>query len=246
MARNLWAAVTSIALLVLLVPASSLGYILPAQAILSKISARRAEIGFRTLVAKGTYQEGDQPPHPIWEAIRANEARRVEHDVDGEERVVLTVGAKRWRFDLGEPAGTPERVAHDLILEFVADTERDRGAERALAFCEKHGIDTEVVSLARQEGHIAYVIGAKPWESDKPQLWVDKRYHVPIRLVTKDARSGVVSEVRLLGFGSEITSEWYPRRIEHWENGVLVRSTTYSSVSLNEKLEPKLFAPPSS
>ncbi len=98
--------------------------------------------------------------------------------------------------------------------------------------------------MARQDGRPAFVIGAKPWEAEKPQLWIDKALRVPVRVVQRDPSGGWI-ETRLLGFGSAATNEWFPSRIEVRKNGQLIEQTTYSKAQLNVRLDDKLFAPPS-
>ena len=159
--------------------------------------------------------------------------------------MVLTTDGKRWRFAAGKPAGPPERISSDLFLTFLARLDGDPGGRNGILFLKRHQIDSEAVSLGRIDKRIAYVIGGRSWETDKPQLWIDKEYLVPIRLITK-GEDGAMIDVRLLGWGSGSTDEWYPRRIETWRNGTLVEATTYDRARLNDSLEPSLFEPPSS
>lgn len=225
-------------------PAVALAYILPADAILSSVAARRARIDFSTLVAEGTRQNGDGVRIPVWEGIRAGKAHRIEHRGPDQTDVILTVDKKRWRFTLGQPPGTPERVTADLIMTFLGTPARDPGGRRGILFLKRHKIDEDVISLDRLKGRIAYVIGAKPWEEEKPQLWIDKEFLLPIRLLTK-GDDGSTVDVRLLGYGSGATGEWFPRRIETYRNGDLVESVTYDSAELNTNLDDALFEPPS-
>lgn len=226
------------------VPAIALAYILPADAILASVAARRARIDFSTLVAEGTLQNGDGARVPVWEAIRAGKAHRVEHRGEERTEVILTVDKKRWRFTLGQPPGPPERVTADLIMTFLGTPARDPGGRRGILFLKRHKIDEDVVSLDRLGGQIAYVIGAKPWEGEKPQLWIDKEFLLPIRLIT-EGKDGSTLDVRLLGYGSGATGEWYPRRIQTYRNGELIETVTYDSAELNTNLDDGLFEPPS-
>ena len=226
------------------IPISALAYILPAESILSAVTRRRAEIGFETLVAEGTYQRGDQPPIPIWEAIDASAAHRIERK-GPETEVTLTVPGKRYQFKLGEKASQSAKYNGDLVFTFYANTDKEGGLQRALAFLQARGIDETVVTMARLDKRICYVIGAKPWETNKPQIWIDKKLYVPTRLIEVDKATGSVTDTRLIGIGSAGTGEWFPRRIEVWRDGKLVEATTYSSARLNEDISADLFRPPS-
>lgn len=236
------AAVT--ALILVGVEGQALSYLLPAEAILASIAVRRDAIGFDTLVAEGSYQKGNEAPVQVWEAIRANKAHRVERKREGNTEITLTVGARRWRYQLGDKGVAPSKADADLVMTFLANTDRDPGAARAVNFCKRLGIDLDVVSLGRLDGRPAFIIGAKPWEPNKPQIWVDKQFRVPVRLVQVDA-SGLVTDTQLHGFGSPATSEWYPNRVEVWQNGQKVETTIYERAQLNLPVDDKLIAPPS-
>ncbi len=230
------------ALALVSVPSIAVAYVQPADAILASAAARRARIAFHTIVAEGTYEQGDQRI-PIWEAIKAGKAHRIEYRKPGGTEVDLTVDSRRWHFTPGKPAGAPERVPGDLFMTFIARPDTDPGGRQGILFLKRHKIDEEVVSLGRVDKRIAYVIGARPWEDTRPQLWIDKEMMVPTRLITK-ADDGAVVDTRLLGWGSGSTDEWFPQRIEVYRNGQLVEAYTYQRAVLNQSLEPSLFEPP--
>jgi hypothetical protein len=154
--------------------------------------------------------------------------------------VTLTVGNRRWTFREGEKAQTV-KIRPSLIIAFLGNTER----AEAKQFISGYGIDGDVVSLSRLDDQIAYVIGAKPWELNKPQLWIDKNFRVPVRLIEVDSATKEVRDTRLLGFGSAMTGEWWPRQVQSYKNGELVETLTYTEVKVNEPVDPALFKPPS-
>lgn len=221
---------------------AAFAYILPSEAILSAVARRRSEIGFSTLVAEGTFQRGDGPSLVVWEAIKANRVHRIERRDGTNTEVTLTVPGKRWAFKAGERAPAAQKWPGDLLFTFFGSTEKD--SSRTSQFLRAYDIDDNVVSLSRLDKHVAYVIGAKAWETNKPQLWIDKDLFLPIRLITVDRGSGAVTDIRLLGVGEAITGQWYPQRIEVWQNGKLIESTTYSSARLNEEVSEDLFKTP--
>lgn len=223
----------------------ALGYVLPAEAIMAGVARRRSEIGFSTIVVEGRYKRAEGAEERVWEAIKPGKGHRIERkDAAGNTSVILTTNGKRWSFKVGERAAPPERVGTDVLFGLFGNTEKDGNGARGLSFVKGLGIDDSVVTMARLEKRIAYVIGAKPWEPNKPQLWVDKELDVPIRLVTVDKKSGAITDTRYLGVGSAVTGEWFPERIEVWRDGKLVESTTYVSVRLNEDVSDDLFRPP--
>ena len=222
---------------------SAYAYILPADAILSKVATHRSGLGIKTLTVEGVRKQGELTS-PVWHGVRTGKAYRVQTAKNGRTQVDLTIGERRWSFVLGSAAGSPQRVNDDLILQFVLPKGRDPGGKRGLKFLARHKVDDETVSLSRLDSRICYVIGAKPWETNKPQLWIDKELNVPVRLVTIDKQTNVIREQRLIGFGGELVDQWFPRRIEYLENGKVVDSLEFSSIEVNPPLDNDLFAPP--
>lgn len=214
-------------------------FILPADAILSSMARRRAQMPFKTLVLHGRYKAGTEPEKELYEVLN-RKARRREIKGEQDSVVELVKGGSRWLYRSGEPQPKPERITlpHPLDVFIVSGTETE--AEKLLR---DYGIDPREVNLGRFEKRVAYIIGAKPWEPEKPQLWVDKELMVPLRLVGKDAQ-GRMLEYRTLGFDSAQTNEWYPQRVEHWEDGKLTETITYRRVELDPKVDPNLLDAP--
>lgn len=214
-------------------------FVLPTDAILSNVARRRAQMTFKTLALHGRAKAGAEPEREVYEVLNRKARRR---EVKGEtgSLVELVRGGSRWLYRPGEPQPKPERVAlpHPLDVFVVSGSETD-----AEALIRAYDIDPKLVSLGRFEKRVVYIIGAKPWEPDKPQLWVDKELMVPVRTIGKDAKGQLV-EYRTLGFDSAQTNEWYPQRIEHWENGKLLETITYHRVELDPKVDPNLLEAP--
>ncbi|MEQ8278074.1 MAG: hypothetical protein RMA76_28495 [Deltaproteobacteria bacterium] len=220
-------------------------YILPADAILSSVSKRRSKIALKSLVVEGTLEVGTDAPHPVWEVLVPGKAHRIEHKLQDKTIVQTTVGARRWTQTLGQAAERAKIVTDDPFMTFLGAASSDPGGKRGLAFCDRLKIDTSVVSLSRLDKRVAFVIGAKPWETNKPQLWIDKILRVPVRLVTVDGSGNVVDQ-QLHGFGSAVTGEWYPRTYERYDNGTLTQRVVYDQVQVNVPVEPQLLEPPTS
>lgn len=138
------------------------------------------------------------------------------------------------------------RAEPDLVADFLAGgapLDRRELGEQMFKDLRRLKIDTDVVSYARFDGKVTYLIGSKPWEEDKSQLWIDKdsMQLVRIVLVEKSGDKLVKSETRLSGYGSPEGGSWFPKSIEEWRDGTLVRRSMTRAVEKNESLDGSLF-----
>lgn len=141
------------------------------------------------------------------------------------------------------------RAGPDIVAAFLAGgppLERRALGEQMFQDLRRLKVDTDVVSYARFDGRVAYLIGSKPWEQDKSQVWIDKETLQLVRvvLVTKEGDKAVREETRLLGYGSPEGGSWFPKVIERWLDDQLVRRSVTRAVQKNETLERSLFAIP--
>ncbi len=129
------------------------------------------------------------------------------------------------------------------VMTATAGQEPAPAAQKLLAALKVVGVNTEVVSYARFDGRVAYLIGSKPWETDKPQVWFDKDLFVPLRVVTlqKEGSAQTRLDVRLLGWGSPVGGAWYPAAVEIWRGDAVVRRTLTESLDRNITLDPGLW-----
>ena len=91
----------------------------------------------------------------------------------------------------------------------------------------------------------AYTIGAKPTETDKPQLWVDSSTFLPVRLISYVDEGGkkVRYESRFFDYQSG-AGDFFPRIIENYRAGKLVRRAEVGDIKVNQDLPETLFAVP--
>jgi hypothetical protein len=125
--------------------------------------------------------------------------------------------------------------------------ERAAAAARLEEAAKEIGVAVDVVSFARFDGRVSYLIGAKSWDDDKPAIWVDKDTLLPLRVVTvKKSPDGQTTrtDVRLRGWGSAEGGSWFPKSIEVWNNGVLVEVATTRTADRNVNLDAALFKLP--
>jgi hypothetical protein len=171
---------------------------------------------------------------------------RIERELP--EGVELRVWTKNKQ--LLRRAGAKDKLGKappDLVAAFLASgppAERAQLTDALLKQVQALKVDTDVVSYARFNGRICYLIGSKPWEKDKPQVWVDKDSLQLVRVVTIRKIEGKASrsEVRLLGWGSPEGGSWFPKTIEYYEGDTLQWSSNTRSLEKNKPMDKALFA----
>lgn len=122
----------------------------------------------------------------------------------------------------------------------------DELAKRTLQILKGVGIDTSVTSFGRNGSEYVYIIGARSWETDKPQLWLAKSNYLPVRImgVANDGGKKTKFDVHLLEYGSAVTGNWFPRVIEQYRDGKLVQRSEVTEIKLNQNLPESLFELP--
>ena len=201
-----------------------------------------------TLYGLPTAPRGYASEERTW--FLAPDGMRNEVDLPEGTRVQVITAKKR---SMQEP-GKPERVMRsqpDIVLHYLAagaPMERAELTERFERDLKALKVNLDVVSYGRFDGRVAYDIGAKPFETDKPQVWLDKDSLLLLRVVQveKGAGEGRVlrREVRLLGYGSPEGGSWFPKVIEEWEGDTLVKRSSTRGVDKNEALDKSLFELP--
>ncbi|MEK7703497.1 MAG: hypothetical protein AAB426_00950 [Myxococcota bacterium] len=133
----------------------------------------------------------------------------------------------------------------DLMAVFMmpdGKTLEDTG-DRLIAAIKAAGVDMSVVTLARQEREVAFVIGAEPWERERAQVWIDKNRFLPVRWILNAAapRGTKWVETRLLEYGSATSGDWFPQVVERYEGGKLVSRASVVKIDINQNVPETLF-----
>ena len=173
---------------------------------------------------------------------------RRESDAPDGARVELRVDDRVTMKQAGAPVPAGAKPTVDVVADFFTiggAVNPDQGSERLQRDLKTLGANPEIVSLVRWDGRIAYLIGSKPWETDKPQVWLDKDTLLVVGVVSiaRDAGCAVRSDVRLLGYGSYEGGNWFPKSIETWIDDKLTRRSTTRTVDKNVPMDATLFDP---
>jgi hypothetical protein len=237
----------------LLVPLSAHAYRPPARVLLNKAMAKEIERGTKSMKVDAETQlfdvGGGSRGAPFVERFffNAPSSARRESDMPEGTRIEVRVDEKQLVRAPGQPDKS-SKAAVDLLTDLVTTSpplDEDRAAERFLRGVKALGVNTEVVSFARFDGRVAYLIGSKPWEKDKPQIWLDKDTLLLSRVVMVskgDDGKPHRTDVRYLGWGSPVGGNWFPQMIEVYTDDKLVRRTQVKNVERNQSLDATLFS----
>ena len=105
-----------------------------------------------------------------------------------------------------------------------------------------HGVDTLVTSVGRFNDTLAIVIGARYPDESKPQVWLTKDSFLPIRwIVRPDDESDIPFEIHYSGW-QKVGKQYFPRKIEFYENYVLAREIIVEQVDVTAVVEEREFS----
>ena len=131
-------------------------------------------------------------------------------------------------------------------LRFPKGDKSDERIERLLGLLAQVGVDTSVTALGRFDNESVYIIGARPFETESPQIWVGKDRLQPVKTVlfTGPGATGDRVEYRFLDYGGSSAGGWFPGIIELWIGDQLVKKQTVAEARTNQDLPETLFEVP--
>ena len=242
---------TRVVVVVAAIVASSaaLAYRPPGRMLLQKAMEKQIERGTRTIKVEAesqAFESGAAKGLPVAERMQFQTPGSARREIDLPEgtRTEIRVDDKLIVRVNGQ-ADAKQKSPIDLLVDHVATgpgLDEDRAVERLLKDMKALGVNPEVVTFARWDGRVAYLIGSKAWETDKPQVWLDKDTLLPVRVVMLPKEGPVRrTDVRYLGWGSSIGGNWFPSTIEVWSDERLVRRSLVRSVERNVSFDATTF-----
>jgi hypothetical protein len=228
----------------------ALAYLLPTSSVLRRLGERREKLSLTALEVAGTLQVDG----PTADRLHAALSQPAGGPASVPARFLLKVpGRCRLEVTGASPAESPFLMVKDGRLSGAGGLDADPAAAATLrALClllgtstagdasgeyagalSRRGVVLSDVSLGRFDGRVAYVIGGRPHDA-KPLFYVDKDVFQPLRLVA--AEGGALVDVRLLGWGSPIGGDWFPRAVEAVQADRLLLRFTAEKVQANPKI----------
>lgn len=98
-------------------------------------------------------------------------------------------------------------------------------------------VDTKVVSLSLFHRRPAYVVGAKPRQIGRPQIWFEKKSSRPTRVIA--SYEGQLWDVRLIDPASPTTGRRQPRMVEVWQGGERVLAVRFTGTGTGSADAPE-------
>lgn len=241
--RALMSRALSASAALLLVAGTAQAYVLPADYLLRSLADIRRDGKLVDLSAQLDTTVGDESFEERLYMKRPERLRLVQQIPDG------AVWVEREGHRASGTEAKLERYkgsVTDLTAALLMPRGKDLDESAALLFgtVKAAGIDVRIVTLARWQDKQAFIIGARVWEPDKPQLWLDKESYLPLRLLLIDKGEKELVETRYVEFGSAVAGNHLPRVIETYRAGKLVRRAEITQLKVNEELPETLFEVP--
>ena len=230
------AALVSVLLLAAISPPAA-GYVVPgpqAAALMTQALGRgsvlsvRLRVRFNDLALETTGREVIETavyafPDRYRSEIRANGIHRI-HVEAGGKAVTIT-----------DDRVTSRRVsAVDRYKDLLLFREPSLLIEKLAGY----GVNTQVTSLGRFGDTLVVVIGARYPDESRPQIWLDKESFLPLRwIVRPDEDAGGPFEIHFSAW-QDVQGQWFPRRIESYENNVMTREILVEQVLPSASLDP--------
>ncbi len=180
------------------------------------------ETGERELVETAVYLF----PGRYRAEIRSASIQRIHVAADG--RSVTIIDDKIASFSV-----SPLDQYKDLLL----CRERSQLLERLTAA----GVNTFITSLGRFGDALVVILGARYPDENRPQVWLDKDSYLPLRwIIRPDGHPDGPFEAHFLAW-QKVGQQWYPRRIELFENNTMIREIVAEQVLTKADIRPADF-----
>ncbi len=137
------------------------------------------------------------------------------------------------------PGKKAEVLPSWVFLQYLFFVEKSVSADRWVRLMRSVNVDTKVNTLTRAGSRLAVVLGAKEWERDRPQFWLDKDRYLPLRLMVEEKKHLI--DIQWSQWGSRTTGDWFPQRIEVRSDGELIDACTVDALDANKAMSPDLF-----
>lgn len=228
--------------LILCVPLSASGYILSAKFIIKMMLQANHRIHdvkieqTATLFDEDADHEGYKAPSVLY--LKFPDSLRLDITLSYEKETVIHSNGETLTVVDGNLVSEVPDVRSVLKEFFIT-----RSVDEVIEFLHAKHVNTERMGLGRFNGKIVYIIGAKEWETESPQLWIEKDSFLPLRFIAEERKEDCVFilEVRYLDYKSIGRAYRYPSVIEFYHDNNLTLRYETENVVVNTSLPDSLF-----
>ena len=148
----------------------------------------------------------------------------------------------RGRCQRLDPDGKATPLPAWTYLQYAYFADGKSSSEQFQRLLVRMGVDLKRTTLSRIASRVAFVLGAKEWERDRPQFWLDKDLYLPVRLMAKDGNALV--DISWRSWGSRSSGDWFPGELRVVRDGQVIQQCETIEVDANPKAPDTLFALP--
>lgn len=219
-------------LLVTLTAAEVAGHIPTPSFLLGRMASQRTKMGVRRLKVNMQCKRGDQEAEHVLYLKVPGLVRRER----GNGSVEVCASGKCW---IKHGDSQPKRLPQWAVLPYLYFVEFDQKGSRYLALLESLNVNTKVDTISRFHSRLAVILGAKNWERDRPQFWLDKDNFLPLRLMFLDGKSLV--DLMWIKWGTKISGDWFPSVLEQRRDGKVIEHCEVTGVESGVSMPETLF-----
>lgn len=223
--KRFWLPVAGLAVFL---ASTALAYIPPASFLLDRMAYKRTQTGVRRLKVKMQCQGVEQNLYMKVSGLVRRER--------GSEAVEICQSGNCW---LKSGGGKPEKLPRWAYLPYLYFVEGEAQGSRYLGLLRSLKVNTGVNAITRFHSRVAVVLGAKSWERDRPQFWLDKERFVPLRLILLDGKSLV--DIQWIEWGTKTGGDWFPSVLEIRRDGRVVERCEVNEVASGVSMPEDLF-----
>lgn len=151
-------------------------------------------------------------------------------------KTVTIVDQNLQAFYVGDKLQQKTKVVTSVELMFLIDS-----TSRLVELLNKLSISTEIIGFGRLDGRIAYTIGVPGEGHDGPQLWIDKKLGLPLRLVIP-VKGGSTLRIEYREWEKIGENAHFPRGVYFYNGQGLSREWRIEKIKLNSGIKSSLFA----
>ena len=217
----------------LLVSGLALAHIPQASWLLNRMAHTRGKMGLRRLKVELRCGPDDQT-----ETLLLKVAGKVRREyADGRVDICNEGRCRRLEKD-----GSVSNLPAWTYLQYAFFADGNTSSEQFGRLLRRMGVDLKRSTMSRLSSRVAFVLGAKEWERDRPQFWLDKDLFLPVRLMVREGNT--LMDISWRNWGSRAAGDWFPGELQVKRDSQLITRCETTDVQANPKLSDTLFSLP--